>query len=174
MPFVEVFSPKGAVSEDQRNRISERLVREVMEAEGAPDNEIARSISWLAWHEPVIWSIGGRDVGDGEPGRYVVRVTVPAGSLTDEKRAEIVRRVTQVLSDADHDPGRLFALPISSFVLLNEVPEGNWGAVGQVVGFSDIASFILTGTPGQMDEDAVRKAFALEGEAAEEPAPAHR
>jgi phenylpyruvate tautomerase PptA (4-oxalocrotonate tautomerase family) len=142
MPFVEVFSPKGCVSEEQRKRISERLVAEVMRGEGAPDTEAARSLSWLLWHEPEVWGIGGRTISDGEPPRYVVRVTVPAASLDDEKRAEIVRRVTQVLAEVDEDPGRMFGLPIASFVLLNEIPEGNWGSLGQVFRFPEIEAFI--------------------------------
>ena len=59
------------------------------------------------------------------------------------------------------DPARLFSAPVASFVLLNEVPEGNWGSVGQIFRFPDIASFILTGAPGQMDEGAAREAFGL-------------
>jgi phenylpyruvate tautomerase PptA (4-oxalocrotonate tautomerase family) len=161
MPFIEVFSPAGAVSPEQRDRIAERLIPEVMNAEGGPDNEVARSISWVVWHEPTLWSIGGKTVGGDELPPYVVRVTVPAGGLNDAKRAEIVKRVTRVLADADAQPERLYDVPLASFVLLNEVPEGNWGSVGQIFRFSEIASYILTGSPGELDERQVNEAFGL-------------
>jgi phenylpyruvate tautomerase PptA (4-oxalocrotonate tautomerase family) len=174
MPFVEVYTPAGLVTEEQRKQISDRLVAEVMRAEGAPDNEAARSISWLVWHEPVVWSVGGKTTEEGEPPRFVVRVSVPAPALTDEKRAEIAKRVTQVLADADGQPDRFYGVPLASFVLINEVPDGNWGSMGQLFTFTDVASFILKGAPGQMDDDEVRETLALDGSRNEERAPASR
>ncbi len=169
MPFVEVYSQAGSVSEDRKSRIAERLVAEVMRAEGAPDNEQVRSISWLVWHEPTLWSIGGRPVGAGDSPRYVVRVTVPAPALDDAKRAEIVRAVTQVLAEADDDPERLLT-SLDSFVLLNEVPDGDWGSLGQVFRFADIASYALTGAPGQLNDDEVRDALSIDRTGTAEPA----
>jgi phenylpyruvate tautomerase PptA (4-oxalocrotonate tautomerase family) len=151
MPFVEVFSPPGTPRPEQRRRIADRLVAEVMAGEGAPDTEFARAISWLVWHDLEAMSVGGKAVSAGEPPRYVVRVTVPAASLTDAKREEIVRRVTRVLADADDDPDRFYNSP-SSFVLLTEIPDGDWGGIGRIVRFSEIASFVLTGAPDAMSE----------------------
>lgn len=145
MPFVEVFAPRGAVREDQRAKISHAMVREVMEAEGAPDTASARSISWLVWQDVDAWSVGGAAVEPDDAPRYVVRVGVPAGSMDDGKRADMVRRVTQVLADADDDPERMWAEP-DAWVHINEVPEGNWGALGRVVRFEDIAAYVFTGS----------------------------
>src|SRR3954454_768892 len=78
MPFVEVFAPEGAVRADQRGKISERIVAEVMRGEGAPDTEVARAISWLVWHRVEHWSVGGEAVTPDEPPRYMVRRSVPA------------------------------------------------------------------------------------------------
>jgi phenylpyruvate tautomerase PptA (4-oxalocrotonate tautomerase family) len=156
MPFVEVFSPPGTPRPEQRRRIADRLVSEVMAGEGAPDSEFARAISWLVWHDLEAMSVGGTAVSADEPPRYVVRVSVPAASLTDDKREEIVRRVTRVLADADDDPDRLYNTP-SSFVLLTEIPEGNWGGIGRVVRFSEIAGFVLTGAPEAMSEADLKR-----------------
>ena len=156
MPFVEVFTPPGAVSQEQRDQIGRRLVGEVMIAEGAPDNDAARSISWLVWNDADVWSVGGRDVSPDEPARYVVRVTVPQKSLDDDKRNDIVARVTEVLAQADPDPDRLRTTP-SVFVLINEILEGNWGSAGRIFTFADIASFIVTGMPDQLDAEGVRE-----------------
>jgi phenylpyruvate tautomerase PptA (4-oxalocrotonate tautomerase family) len=145
MPFVEVFTPKGAVSSDARAAISEALVGEVMRAEGAPDTETARSISWLMWHEIDEWWVGADRLNGSEPARYVVRVGVPAGSLDDWKRKDIVERAHAVLAKADPDPDRLEREPIA-WVHIDEIPEGNWGAMGRVVRFGDIAGYVLDGT----------------------------
>jgi phenylpyruvate tautomerase PptA (4-oxalocrotonate tautomerase family) len=80
----------------------------------------------------------------GEAPRFVVRVAVPAGSLDDAKRRDMVERVTRVLAVSDDDPARLAREPVA-WVHINEVPEGNWGAMGRVVGFADIVDFVVTG-----------------------------
>ena len=145
MPFVEVFTPQGAVPADIRAEISESLVAEVMQAEGAPpESESARSISWLLWHEIPEWWVGGARVDASEPARYVVRVGVPAGSLDDWKREDIVRRTNAVLAKADPDPARFEREPIA-WVHVDEIKEGNWGALGRVVRFPDIAAYVLEG-----------------------------
>ncbi|SRR6266536_129071 len=145
MPFVEVFARRGSLSERQRRHMSQALVAEVMAAEGAPDTEAARSISWLVIHEVDTWVVGGRPAEETEPPRFLVRVAVPAGSLDDGKRADMVGRITRVLAAADDDSRRLFRHP-AAWVHINEIPEGNWGAAGQVVGLADIARYVVTGS----------------------------
>jgi len=140
MPFVELFAPKGSLDTERGRRATGALVSEVMKAEGAPDTQAAMDISWLVVTEPDAWFVGGEEV-TAEPPRYVVRVSVPAGSLNDAKRADMVERVTRVLAEVDDDPERLYQTP-AAWVHITEVPEGNWGAFGRVVGFKDIVSFV--------------------------------
>ncbi|TMR11349.1 hypothetical protein ETD86_36045 [Nonomuraea turkmeniaca] len=142
MPFVEVFAPHGALRADQRARLSEELVAEVMQVEGAPDTAAARSISWLVFQDVDAWSVGGRAVTADEPVRYLVRVSVPAGSLDDDQRAEMVRRVTAVLAKVDDDPDRLYAEP-AAWVHIVEIQDGGWGAMGRVVRLPDIVNFVF-------------------------------
>jgi phenylpyruvate tautomerase PptA (4-oxalocrotonate tautomerase family) len=140
MPFVELFAPRGALDSERGRRATGALVSEVMKAEGAPDTRAARDISWLVITEPDAWFVGGEAVADVEPPRYVVRVSVPAGSLNDTKRADMVERVTRVLAEAHDDPERFHSTP-AIWVHINEVPDGNWGAFGRVVRLTDIISF---------------------------------
>lgn len=142
MPFVEVFTPRGSVAPHRRDAIASRLVSEVMRAEGAPDTPTARSISWLTWQELEGWWVGGERVDASAPPRYVVRVSVPAGSLDGPKRLDMVQRVTAVLARAEDDPRRLEREP-AAWVHVNEIPEGHWGAMGRVVRFADIAGYVV-------------------------------
>lgn len=71
----------------------------------------------------------------------MVRVSVPAGSLTDEKRADIVSWVTQALAEADDDGERLYREP-SAWVQLIEIADGNWGASGRIFRFADISALV--------------------------------
>jgi phenylpyruvate tautomerase PptA (4-oxalocrotonate tautomerase family) len=139
MPFVELFAPKGSLDTEKGRRAKSALVSEVMLAEGAPDTQAARDISWLVVTEPDAWFVGGEPIG-AEPPRFVVRVSVPAGSLDDGKRRDMIQRITRVLADADDEPGRLYDTP-AAWVHINEVPEGNWGAFGRPVGLSDVIAF---------------------------------
>lgn len=142
MPFVEVFVPRGSLREQQRRTIAKDLVAEVMRAEGAPDTPSAREISWLLVHEVDTWSVGGDLVGPDDAPRYVVRVGVPAGSMDDDKRADVIPRVTKVLADVDDAPARITDTPIA-WVHIDEIREGNWGAFGRVVRFPDIVAHVL-------------------------------
>ncbi|MQA86691.1 MAG: hypothetical protein GEV03_19175 [Streptosporangiales bacterium] len=146
MPFVELFAPKDALDGERGRRVTEQLVAEVMAAEGAPDTEAARSISWLVVNQPDAWFVGGKPISDTEPPRYVVRVSVPANSLDDTKRADMVERITRVLADGDQDPQRLYREPVA-WVHIVEIPDGNWGAMGQVVRLADIAQYVGATVP---------------------------
>jgi phenylpyruvate tautomerase PptA (4-oxalocrotonate tautomerase family) len=146
MPFVELFAPKGALAGERGRRATSTLVSEVMKAEGAPDTQAARDISWLVVTEPDAWFVGGEAVAEREPPRYVVRVSVPAGSLDDPKRADMVERVTRVLAEADNDPDRVYRTP-AVWVHINEVPDGNWGAFGRVVRLRDIIEHVTAAAP---------------------------
>ncbi|MEW2355715.1 hypothetical protein [Spirillospora sp. NPDC029432] len=141
MPFVEVFAPRGALDGERGTRAKERLVAEVMAAEGAPDTPAARDISWLVVTEPDDWFVGGRPLPADEPPRYLVRVSVPAGSLDDGKRRDMIERVTRVLADADEDAGRVYSAPVA-WVHLVEIPDGNWGAMGRVFRLPDIIEHV--------------------------------
>lgn len=143
MPFVELYAPKGALDSERGRAAKRSLVAEVMKAEGAPDTPAARAISWLVVTEPDEWFVGGESVG-AEPPRYVVRVSVPAGSLDDAKRADMIDRVTRVLAGAEEHAERLYREP-TAWVHIHEVPEGNWGAAGRPVGLRDIIGYVGTG-----------------------------
>jgi 4-oxalocrotonate tautomerase len=68
-------------------------------------------------------------IGDGmhSKERYMplVQISVPAGSLDHEKKAKMVRLVTQAVVEAE-------GLPVgpNTWVHINEVPDGGWGAGG--------------------------------------------
>jgi phenylpyruvate tautomerase PptA (4-oxalocrotonate tautomerase family) len=109
MPFVEVSASE--VPEERKQLIGEQLVAAVMDGEGAANSPAARAISWLVWHELSAWSIGGQPVSPTEAPWHLSRIPVPAGSLTEQRNAQIIRRVTAVLAAADDQPGRFYQIP---------------------------------------------------------------
>jgi YHS domain-containing protein/phenylpyruvate tautomerase PptA (4-oxalocrotonate tautomerase family) len=144
--LIELFAPKGSLDDDQRRWLSERLVTELIAADGAPAEliERGRDITWLIVHEPEVWSVGGRPVDAAERPRYVVRVNVPGGHLNAGMRAEMVARLTRVIAAVGDHPQRVYEQP-DAWVHINELPSGNIGAFGQVVSTADITRMVVTG-----------------------------
>lgn len=163
MMFIELFVPKGALSADQRRRISERLITEFMtdeEEHGAPAAvlEAARSIWQVVVHEPETWIVGGRPVDPDEPPRYMVRVSVP-GSWRKDMSGEVVSRVTRVLAEGEEDPRRLYDEP-AAWVHVVGISEGSLGAFGQVMESADIVKMITKPFRESPDRDAAVAAAA--------------
>ncbi len=67
----------------------------------------------------------------------LVHVTVPEGSLSDARKQLMVEKVTAATLEAeglpDNERTRLL-----TWVIINEVKDGNWGAGGGVVRLADI------------------------------------
>ena len=57
----------------------------------------------------------------------VAKVYVPEGTLTPEQRREIVKGIHAVINSVEKRPP-----DGQTYVLINEVPAGDWGATGNV------------------------------------------
>lgn len=143
MMLIELFAPRGALTQDQRRRVGERLLTELTNADEVPPDvlERARALWQVVVHEPETWIVGGGPLEPSEPPRYLVRMSVPQGSLNDETRADRIATITRVLAEVDEDPQRFYHEP-HLWVHLIEVPEHNFGAMGQMFRTADIMNMI--------------------------------
>lgn len=134
MPLIDLTYPQGALSEEQRTTLVDELTTVLLRAERAPDTEFFRSITWVYVHELPVGTVlaGGRPV---EQPTFRVGVTVPQGALSDRRKAELVREATRVVAET---AGLGDADLLRVWVLISEVPEGNWGAAGNVVAFEQL------------------------------------
>jgi 4-oxalocrotonate tautomerase family enzyme len=57
----------------------------------------------------------------------VAKIFVPAAVLTPEQRREIVKGVHQVINGVEGRPSEA-----QTYVLINEIPDGDWGSAGVV------------------------------------------
>ncbi|WP_066902578.1 tautomerase family protein [Millisia brevis] len=136
MPLIDAYVPAGTLSEEAAAQLLDDLATTLLRWEGAPDTDFFREITWVYLHEvePGRVAVGGRP--GGAP-RFRINVTVPAGALSDRRKAGLVGDVHQlVAAAAGIDPQGERAAHI--WTLVNEVPEGNWGAGGQVIRFADL------------------------------------
>ena len=66
---------------------------------------------------------------------------MPEGQFDDERRAAIVRDVTDAVLRAEnnahpYDPNRVW-------VFTNEIPDGTWGGAGRINRLADIVGYVV-------------------------------
>ncbi|MFW6720649.1 hypothetical protein ACHZ98_10805 [Streptomyces sp. MAR4 CNY-716] len=148
MLLIEVFVPRGALDEDERQTLGHRLVDALMVEDDSHAIEIIdaqRALTQVLVHEPATWVLGQRPAADpADPPRYLVRVTVPA-SWRKEMCDYTVEKVTDVLAESERaagrDPGRLRREP-HAVVLVDGISEGGVGIMGRAMSSLDLTELI--------------------------------
>ena len=145
MPKLDITIPAGVLSDEARRDLPETLGATLLHWEGAPDTEFFRQITWAHLNELPAGAIRTPD-GEAEP-HVVVDVTVPQGALSDRRKAGLVDQATADVLAAtgwgDERPrtetgGGATDPGLRVWVLIHEVPEGNWGAGKQIIHFEQL------------------------------------
>jgi len=149
MPMLDAFIPQGALDPEAEKKLLSRLTDLLLEHEGAdPANEAVRSIAWVFVHRPQVYVAGS----EADAPRYRFICSVPEGQHDDSRREAVTAAMTGALAEAE---GGAFPHPEARvWVFTNEIPDGRWGALGQVVRLPDIVGFVA-GDRGR--EDATRR-----------------
>ena len=133
MPKLDLTITAGTLSDDDKGALARELGATLLRWEGAPDTEFFRSITWAHVHELPAGQIQTPD-GEAEP-HAVVEVTIPSGALSDRRKAGLVEDANKLMLEAT---GWGPEAGIRIWTLIHEVPDGNWGAAGQVVRFEQL------------------------------------
>ncbi len=133
MPKLDVTIPTDLLSDDSKQQLARDLGAALLRAEGAPDTEFFRSITWAHVHELPAEAIQTPD-GVAEP-HVVVDASVPAGALSDRRKGVLVEEATKLVTAAT---GWGPEAGVRIWVLIHDVPEGSWGAAGQIVHFEQL------------------------------------
>jgi phenylpyruvate tautomerase PptA (4-oxalocrotonate tautomerase family) len=134
MPVMDLTYPAGTFTPEARTALADQLTTVLLRAERAPDTEFFRNITWLYVHELPEGNVlaAGRPVT--EP-TFRLQVTVPQGALSDRRKQELVAAATRTIAEA---AGLGEADGLRVWVIVSEVPDGNWGAAGNVVQFAQL------------------------------------
>src|SRR5690242_20531516 len=98
MPMLDAFIPESALSAEAEERLLSQLTDILLRNEGAdPSNPVTRSIAWVFLHRPAAVFVAGERAA--EP-RYRIVASVPEGQFDDERRASMVKEVTDAVLDA--------------------------------------------------------------------------
>jgi phenylpyruvate tautomerase PptA (4-oxalocrotonate tautomerase family) len=137
MPICDAYIPKDALPAEAERKLLNRVTDLLLENEGAdPTNEAARSIAWLFVHRPEMYVAGA----PAEAPHYRFVCKVPEGQYNDARRAATTATITQAVVEAED--GRWPNPEFRVWVFTWEVPDGTWGAAGQIFRLPDIAGFV--------------------------------
>ncbi|MFF5364098.1 4-oxalocrotonate tautomerase family protein [Streptomyces scabiei] len=134
MPMIRLTAPAGSLTEKGRASVQRELATALLRWERAPDLPFFRA---QAWSYLIELPEGAQTTAEDDEPRFLVEVTVPQGALDDERRAGLVAEATTTVLDAaglSHDHA------MRVWVLVNDQPEGTWGAGGNVIRFADLVA----------------------------------
>ena len=145
MPQIELTVPQGALADAALDDLMGQMTTTLLRWEGAPtDSPGAKEVSWGYVHEvaPERTYHRGENAA-GAPPRYRVDITVPAGALTPEKKNGLVADLTKQILAAEgtDDPGAGMRV----WVIVREVPDGNWGGAGRTWTLREIGQLVASG-----------------------------
>ncbi|SFK49892.1 YHS domain-containing protein [Streptomyces pini] len=148
MLLIEVYVPRGSLSEEERQALGRRIVDTLMVEDDSHAVEVIdaqRAITQVLVHEPATWVLGQRPASDpADPPRYLVRVTVPA-SWRKDVSGHTVEIITDVLAEteraAGRDPERVRREP-HAVILVDGVSEGGIGVHGRAVSSLDLMELV--------------------------------
>jgi len=101
MPMLDAYIPAGALSPVAERALMSQLTDLLLRHEGAdPSDPRARAIAWVFLHRPAEVFVAGEPAS--EP-RYRIIASVPEGQFDDERRAAIVRDVTDAVLRAENN-----------------------------------------------------------------------
>ena len=134
MPMMDLTYPAGALTPEAKTELVDELTTVLLRAERAPDAQFFRDITWVFVHELPAGNVLAAGVPVEQP-IFRLQVTVPHGALSDRRKEELVSEATsRVLHAAGLEPSD----GLRVWVVIGEVPDGNWGAAGNVVRFEQL------------------------------------
>jgi phenylpyruvate tautomerase PptA (4-oxalocrotonate tautomerase family) len=137
MPKLDLTVSPGALSAQAKRDLPGQLAAVMLKWEGAPDSRYARSIAWVHVHELAAGAVHDGDGPTEEP-HIILETTVPAGVLSERRRAGLVAEATETIRVAAGLEGA-----DAIWVLVHEIPEGRWGAAGQLVTLDGLRAAVM-------------------------------
>ncbi|MEU6198455.1 tautomerase family protein [Streptomyces sp. NPDC047061] len=134
MPLIRLTAPSGSLTDEGRRTVQRDLAAVLLRWEGAPDTPFFRA---QAWSHLVELPDGAQTTAEDDAPRFLVDVTVPAGALSERRRAGLVEDATRTVLTA---AGLTSADALRVWVLVHEQPDGTWGAGGSVVRYADLVA----------------------------------
>jgi phenylpyruvate tautomerase PptA (4-oxalocrotonate tautomerase family) len=146
MPVLQVYYPEGSLQGERKAALAQRLTDVLLTMEGGAKTPGGRAFATVLFTEVAAtdWWVGGRTDATyvAPPGKFLVRVSVPEGYMNKTHKTEVHYAVNAAIVAVVGTPGDPGA---NILVIIDEVPEGNWGARGETISLSTIADTVGLG-----------------------------
>jgi phenylpyruvate tautomerase PptA (4-oxalocrotonate tautomerase family) len=145
MPIMDVRYPAGRLDRTTKALMAKKLTDILIKMEGDANTRGGRAFATVLFTEIAKndWWVGGHadDEFVSASGKFLVHVTIPEGYMNTAHKTEVHVWVTAAILEAtgtkpEGDAGS------SIQVILDEVPEGNWGAGGKTISLESIADSV--------------------------------
>jgi len=152
MPIMQVHYPEDALDQRRKAALAQHLTDVQIAMEGGANTASGRAFASVLF-SPVArgdWWVGGRvdDTFVAAPGRFLVHVTVPEGYMNAAHKSEVHAAVNAAIIDVVGG-GDDQAAGGSVLVIIDEIPEGNWGARGRTISLAQIADTVGLAKDGE-------------------------
>ena len=142
MPIIQVQHRRSSLNAGQKASIAARLTELLLQMEGGARTEGGKAFATVLFNpvDDADWWVGGRNDGHfvHPPGAFLVTVSIPEGYMNQAHKNEVhagaTAALTQVLA-----PDQAGA---SILVMINEIPEGDWGCAGHPISIASIAGTV--------------------------------
>jgi phenylpyruvate tautomerase PptA (4-oxalocrotonate tautomerase family) len=145
MPVLQIYYPQGALQGERKPALAQRLTDVLLAMEGGAKTQGGRAFATVLFTEVPTsdWWVGGHTDATfvAPPGKFLVRVSVPEGYMSQTHKTEVhvaVNAAIVAIAGKPVDSGH----GANVLVIIDEVPEGNWGAGGQTISLAMIADTV--------------------------------
>jgi phenylpyruvate tautomerase PptA (4-oxalocrotonate tautomerase family) len=146
MPIMDVRYPAGRLDKAAKATLAAKLTDVLIRMEGGANTHGGRAFASVLFTEipEENWWVGGRAENEfvSASGKFLVHVTIPEGYMNAAHKTEVHVWVTTAIMDATGTKPDDAAAGSSIQVILDEVPEGNWGAGGHTISLESIADSV--------------------------------
>lgn len=153
MPLLRITHQRGAFTDAQKARLAEQLTAAILVAEVGADTPAGRAVAYVLFNEvdpKTAWFVGGKpDLDPPKGGRLLFDVVYPYGAASQVDKTALHARINAIVAET-LDVDGTFPQRGGDWVLIHEVPDGNWGASGQTIGIREINQ-VAGGAPGRAD-----------------------
>jgi len=145
MPIMQVYYTQAALDTKRKLALGQKLTDILITMEGGAGTQAGRAFATVMLSEISAdnWFVGGHldSTFVAKAGKFLVYVTIPEGYMNAAHKTEVHAWVNSAILEvtgyaSEPDAGA------SVLVVINEVPEGNWGASGKTIGLGSIAQSV--------------------------------
>ncbi len=145
MPVLQVYYTHSALSGDRKAALARSLTDVLLTMEGGAKTPGGLAFASVLFTEVPQgdWWVGGRIDATyvAPPGKFLVRVSVPEGYMSQSHKSEVHAMVNAAFVDVLGDGGDS-QYGASVLVIIEEIIEGNWGARGRTISLASIADSV--------------------------------